>query len=236
MGPKDANQASQPADAGAEGSLWGVAETEREPGILAWPMSWQGPFWVGVITVILGIVVSALPSQSLMVIAILLGILMIVSGLYHLIAVFTGGEHRRLWHGIAALLFIVTGVVLIRHLDLSVAVIGLVVGITWIVQGVSLLLAGASRGPRGGGGWPLVFGAVSVIAGIVVVASPVASVTVLAVLTGIWFIIMGLMETFGALALRRAIRQEKAETVMSVPGQRTAEADSGATRRQDVTG
>lgn len=230
MGPKDANQSSRPADPGAAGSSWEAEEPERQIGILAWSMSWQGPFWVGVITVILGIIVSSLPSQSLMVIAILLGILLIVSGIYHLIAVFGRGERHRLWHGIAALLFIVTGVILVRHLQLSVAIIGLVVGLTWIVQGVSLLLVGATRGPRTGGGWSLFFGVISLIAGIVVVSTPVASVTVLAVLTGIWFIIMGLMETFGALALRRAIREEAREEAaasVSVPGQRTGEADSG---------
>ena len=42
------------------------------------------------------------------------------------------------------------------------------------------------------------------IAGIVVVSTPVDSLTVLAVLLGIWFIVMGIIEIIGGLMIRRA--------------------------------
>jgi uncharacterized membrane protein HdeD (DUF308 family) len=190
--------------------------------MLSKPVTWQAPLSAGVITVVLGFIISLLPAPSLTVIAVMLGILMIISGLYHLLAVFGGGEGERLWRAIAGLLFIVLGVVLIRHLQLSIALIGLVIGFTWIAQGVALLLVSSSGRPRGGAGWAALFGVVSLIAGIVVMVAPVSSVTVLAALTGIWFIVMGLMESFAALTLRRAIRHENA--TVSVPGQRAGEA------------
>ena len=46
----------------------------------------------------------------------------------------------------------------------------------------------------------------SLIAGIVVAAAPESSLTALAVLLGIWFIIMGIFEIVGGLLLRRALR------------------------------
>ena len=50
------------------------------------------------------------------------------------------------------------------------------------------------------------FGIVSLIAGIiVVVADPISSVTVLATLLGIWFIVIGLFEVAGAFIIRRAV-------------------------------
>ncbi|HSZ40679.1 MAG TPA: HdeD family acid-resistance protein [Trebonia sp.] len=202
-------------------------------GTLLGPLGWQAPLLAGIITLVLGIIVTALPSQSLAVIAVLLGILMIVSGIYHLAAVFNSGESDRLWHGIAGLLFIVTGIVLIRHLHLTVAAIGLLIGFTWVVQGVALLFGGAAARTRAGTGWSAFFGIISIIAGIVVVAAPIASVTVLATLMGIWFIVMGLMEAFAALLLRRAIRKESARTESgapeagSVPGQRPGEVSRG---------
>jgi len=196
-------------------------------------MSWQASLIAGLITVVLGIIVAAAPSQSVTVIAVLLGILMIVSGLYHLLAVFGSGEQERLWHGVAGLLFVLVGVVLIRHLNLSVAVIGLVIGFSWIAQGVSLLIVSSSGRPRGGAAWAAFFGIISLIAGIVVVAAPVSSVTVLAALTGIWFIVMGLLETIGALALRRIMR--KADATAQVPGQRkAARGASSAASKQDA--
>jgi uncharacterized membrane protein HdeD (DUF308 family) len=50
-----------------------------------------------------------------------------------------------------------------------------------------------------------VFGAISLIGGIVVVAAPTTSITVLTVLVGIWFIAMGLFEIVAAFAIRRAV-------------------------------
>jgi uncharacterized membrane protein HdeD (DUF308 family) len=166
--------------------------------------SWQATLFLGVVTVILGLIVSLRPSGSLNVIAVLLGILMIISGIFHLIRVFDRAEQHRVWLGIAGLLYVVIGVVLIRHLHLTVAIIGLIVGLTWIVQGLAALFGGAA-GSREGRGWWIFFGIVSVAAGIVVVAAPVSSVTVLAVLLGIWFIVMGLFEIVAAFIIRRAV-------------------------------
>ena len=168
--------------------------------------SWQATLFLGVVTLILGVIVSFHPTGSLNVVAVLLGILMILSGIFHLIRVFDPRERHRIWLGIAGLLFIVIGVVLIRHLHLTRALIGLVIGITWIVQGLTALIAGISGGVREGRAWWITFGVISLIAGIVVAATPADSVTVLAVLLGIWFIIMGIFEIIGAFLLRHALR------------------------------
>ena len=155
---------------------------------------------------ILGLIVSFHPTGSLNVLAVLLGVLMIFSGIFHLIRVFDPAEPHRVWLGIAGLLFIVIGVVLIRHLHLTMAAIGLIIGITWIVQGLAALIGGISGGAREGRAWWITFGVVSLIAGIVVAAAPASSLTVLAVLLGIWFIVMGIFEIIGGFMLRHALR------------------------------
>ncbi len=168
--------------------------------------SWQSTLVVGVLTLILGIIVSFHPTGSLNVVAVLFGVLMILSGIFHLIRVFDPEELNRVWAGISGLLFIVVGVILIRHLHLTRALIGLFIGITWIVQGLGAIIGGAAGGARGGRGWWIAFGLVSIVAGIVVVATPTSSLNVLAVLLGIWFIIMGIFEIAGGFILRRALR------------------------------
>jgi len=174
------------------------------PGVLAG--SWQAMLSLGVLTLILGIIVSFHPTGSLNVLAVLLGVLMILSGIFHLIRVFDPGELHRVWLGIAGLLFIVIGVVLIRHLHLTRALIGLIIGITWIVQGLAALIGGISGGVREGRAWWIIFAVVSLIAGIVVAAAPASSLTALAVLLGIWFIVMGIIEIIGGFILRRTLR------------------------------
>jgi uncharacterized membrane protein HdeD (DUF308 family) len=179
---------------------------------LALGASWQATLALGVLTLILGVIVSLHPTGSLNVVAVLLGILMILSGIFHLVRVFDAEEAHRVWLGIAGLMFIVVGVVLIRHLHLSRALIGLIIGITWIVQGLTALIGGIAGGVREGRAWWIFFGVVSLIAGVVVAVTPESSVTFLAVLLGIWFIIMGIFEIIGAFMLRHELRV----TVMSL--------------------
>jgi uncharacterized membrane protein HdeD (DUF308 family) len=168
--------------------------------------SWQAALFVGVVTLILGLIVAFHPTTSLNVLAVLLGILMILSGIFHLIRVFDPRERHRVWLGIAGLLFIVIGVLLIRHLHLTRSIIGLVIGLTWIVQGLTALIGGISGGVREGRAWWIIFGVVSLIAGIVVVSAPASSLDVLAALLGIWFIVMGIFEIIAGFLLRHELR------------------------------
>jgi len=159
-------------------------EDQEDPADLIVARTWQATLFLGVVTVILGLIVSFRPSGSLNVIAVLLGILMIISGIFHLIRVFDR----------------------------------LIVGLTWIIQGLSALFGGVA-GSREGRGWWIFFGIVSLIAGIVVVSAPVSSVTVLAVLLGIWFIVMGLFEVIAAFIIRRAVSAP-------APAQRSADEET----------
>jgi uncharacterized membrane protein HdeD (DUF308 family) len=183
-----------------------VSSDDEEPPAGVLNASWQAALFLGVATLILGLIVTFHPTTSLNVIAVLLGILSIVSGLFDLIRVFDPRERHRIWLGIAGLLFIVIGVILIRHLHLTRSIIGLVIGLTWIVQGLVALIGGISGGVREGRAWWIIFGVVSLIAGIVVVSAPASSLDVLAVLLGIWFIVMGIFEIIGGFLLRHALR------------------------------
>jgi uncharacterized membrane protein HdeD (DUF308 family) len=212
---------------GAEGYGQGGGMTGSLMGLV----SWRTAFVLGLITLILGVILTFRPTQSLTGIAILLGIVMLVSGIYHVVRAISGREHERLWRGISGVLFILAGLVLLRHLHLSVALIGLFIGFTWIIQGLAALVEGFSGGGvRGETGWSIFFGVISLIAGIVVVSAPIASVSALTIFMGIWFIIMGAVEMFGALAFRRTQKESGAADV-NVPQQR---ADMGA--GQDVGG
>ena len=132
------------------------------------------------------------------------------------------------------MVFILVGLALLRHLSLSIALIGLFIGFTWVIQGVLVLMESLSstrRHARSGlsTGWGIFFGIVSLIAGIVVIASPIASVGVLTIFLGIWLIILGAIEIGGGIIMRRAVRSGTEE--VSVPQQRPSEASEAAARR-----
>jgi uncharacterized membrane protein HdeD (DUF308 family) len=211
-----------------------TSQNDWAPGSL---LSWRASFVLGLITLILGIIVAFRPSQSLNVIAVLLGIAMIVSGAYQVVRAFDGQEHERVWRGISGALFVLAGLALLRHLHISVALIGLFIGFSWIIQGVASLVVALSARQRTVTGWSVLFGAISLIAGIVVISSPITSVTALTIFMGIWLIVMGLMEMLGAFIMRRAGGPETGQ--VNVPGQRpgrTDAADADAAARVAATG
>ena len=184
--------------------------------------SWKASFLMGLATLILGVIVAFRPSGSLVVITVLLGILMMFSGVFHIIAALDGPEQHRAWRAIAGVLFIVGGIILIRHLQFSLALIGLIVGFSWVIQGVSALIGGITR-RAGRGGWSIFFGIVSLLAGIVVISVPITSIVFLATFLGIWFAVIGVFEMVDAFMSRHAW-DAAASGPVSVPGQR-AEAE-----------
>jgi uncharacterized membrane protein HdeD (DUF308 family) len=152
---------------------------------------------------VFGVIVTAHPDDSAHVLVVLVGIAVIVSGLFHLLRTFDRAAEHRLWLGVTGLVFIAIGLLLIRYLHLTLAIVALLVGLGWIVQGTAALMSAFSR-PREGALWWAVFGVISLIAGIVVIAIPEKSVTVLAVLVGIWLLVIGLLEVVAALVLQHA--------------------------------
>ena len=199
-------------------------------------VGWRTAFVFGLITVALGAIIVARPTQSLTVIAVLLGVAMIVSGVFQIVRAFDGRDSdERVWRGISGTVFILAGLALLRHLHLSVTLIGLFIGFTWVIQGIAALVEAAAGRHRQGSerGWTLFFGVISLIAGIVVIAAPIASVAALTLFMGIWLIVMGGMEIIGSLVFRHALRRaRKAGPEVSVPGQRATKAEAGAEEKR----
>jgi uncharacterized membrane protein HdeD (DUF308 family) len=169
--------------------------------------SWEATFIVGVITLILGIIVTLHPSTSLNVICVLIGVIVIIGGLLRLVLAFDSANPHRALSAIVGVLMIGIGLVLIRHLHLSRLAIAFVVGVVFIVQGVVDLLIGFSGETRQNRGWLIFIGLVSIAAGIVVMASPENSITFLAILVGIWFIVLGVLGIIGSLVLRHELKK-----------------------------
>ena len=169
-------------------------------------MSWQVGLFVGLVTLALGIVVTLHPSTSINVIAVLLGVLLLIGGVFHLIRALDHSAPGRAWSAVIGLAFVILGVVLIRHLDVTRNLIALFIGIVWIIQGIAELLTSADP-DRPGRAWSIVFGLVSLAAGIVVLAVPTGSLNALALLLGIWFIVIGALQVIGAFYVRHELKK-----------------------------
>jgi uncharacterized membrane protein HdeD (DUF308 family) len=185
-------QAQEPADLLAQlGRHWG------------WLLGY------GVLTLLAGIAVLAWPGETLLVLAVLVGIQLIIFGMFRFVAALatddlTGGT--RVLLALLGVLSVIIGLWAIRHALLTLLALTVFLGIFWVVNGVIEIFSALSHREMRNRGWSAAMGVLSAIAGIIVLAYPGWTLLGLATILGIWLIIFGIMSIGGAFRLRALAR------------------------------
>ncbi|MFI9011191.1 HdeD family acid-resistance protein [Actinosynnema sp. NPDC053489] len=165
--------------------------------------------WItfGVITLVIGLAVLLWPGLTLLTAAVLFGLEMLITGVFWLVSSFTRDEPgRQRWLlAVAGLLALVAGILCLRAPFQTIAVLALLLGVTWVVGGVAEVFHGFGRS-----GWAVFSGVVTAIGGIVVLVWPVASLIALAWLLAVVLIVLGAMAIAGAIAASRKPRATSA--------------------------
>jgi uncharacterized membrane protein HdeD (DUF308 family) len=171
--------------------------------------AWKSVLAWGVLTVILGVAILVWPGISIEVAAVLFGAYLIVSGLAQVVFAFAldvpGGERVLLF--ISGALSLGLGVLAFRHLGegYAISLLGIWIGVSFIFQGVAETTLAITYKELPGRGWHMFLGILSVIAGMVVMAWPFDSIVLLAIVTGVWLVVIGLCAIVWALQARREI-------------------------------
>jgi uncharacterized membrane protein HdeD (DUF308 family) len=160
----------------------------------------------GAVALIVGILITFWPKDSAVVLTVILGIYLIIAGLaYAGLGIFSRGISggARALDIILGVLFVIGGVLAVSNPTESAEVIGIflgiLIGILWIVEGV-VALAQSSDAPSKG--WAIFFGILSIVAGIVLLFSPLF-VVILWWLIGISLIVLGIMQIVRAFTFGR---------------------------------
>lgn len=163
---------------------------------------------LGVLGVVLGLALVVWPGKSLVVLAAIVGAYFVLAGVVRIaLGIFSrevsGGF--RVLNLLFGILLVLGGVIALRNLTASAAVLTLVtailIGVGWIVQGIMAFIA---VGKGKASGWAIAGGVIGVLAGIVVLAVPGWSVAWLVVITGVVLLIMGIFGIVQAFTLGRA--------------------------------
>lgn len=163
---------------------------------------WLWLLGLGIVAIIVGIVVLAWPSQTVRVVGVLFGIYLLISGLIELALAFTPGERARVLGAITGALLILLGLISFRGALENTLLLALWIGFGWLITGITHAVAAGSLPYVPYRGWRILGGIVLAIGGVVVILSPVASLFALAVLSGIWLIIIGAWQIVEAFVLR----------------------------------
>ncbi|GAA1543071.1 uncharacterized membrane protein HdeD (DUF308 family) [Microbacterium ginsengiterrae] len=163
----------------------------------------------GVLAVIVGILILVWPGRTAMVATAIIAIYTIVAGLvYAGLGIFSKnkGGWARLGHILLGLLFIVAGIVAFANLSGTTvwlaAFLGVLVGILWIVEGV---VAFTTLGDSSSKVWSVLFALLSIIAGIVLLLSPVWGAEVLWWVLGISLVVLGVLNVVRAFRFGKTV-------------------------------
>ena len=180
----------------AAGDLTGLA------GQSAWVLG-----LLGAVALVTGVLALFWPGKTLVVVALLFGIELVVTGVLRFVEAFTvpgesGGMRALL--ALLGVLSVIVGIWAARHLGLTILVMGLVLGTYWIVHGMLEVFVGVTNREAGSRGLRITLGVLSVLAGIVVVVWPGISLAAITWALGIWLIVLGVGQLVAAFQLRRA--------------------------------
>lgn len=172
------------------------------------PHLWKSTLVSGVLTLIVGILALAWPGISVLAAAIAFGVYLLITGVAQVVFAFslhvsTGNRILLFISGAASLIL---AVLAFRHFGQGYAVLLLAIwiGIGFVFRGVATTVSAISDPALPGRAWSIFLGAITLIAGIVVLASPFASIITLAIVVGIWLVIIGVFEVVAAFGIRKA--------------------------------
>lgn len=167
---------------------------------------WKSTLLSGVLAVILGILVLAWPAITILVAAIVFGAYLLVTGIWQVVFAFSlhvsaGGRVLLFISGAAALIL---AVLCFRSLQESILLLAIWIGVGFIFRGVATAVSAISDPTLPGRWWEIFIGGISLVAGVVMLASPFESIATLTVVVGIWLIVIGVFEAVSAFGIRKA--------------------------------
>ncbi|WP_111719679.1 HdeD family acid-resistance protein [Homoserinimonas sp. OAct 916] len=159
----------------------------------------------GLVAVILGAWAVFSTAATLNVIAVLFGLYFLVIGAIRVVTglVATGlNAGARILDLLLGVLVLVAGIFMLRNPDTTLVLLSLMVGIAWIIEGVASIAESADDSSRWVG---IVFGVISILAGIVVLSVPMQAISTLAIVAGIFLIVAGISQLFRAFRFGRDV-------------------------------
>jgi uncharacterized membrane protein HdeD (DUF308 family) len=167
------------------------------------------PWWtlllLGAVSLLFGIAVLVWPGATLKVLAVLVGIWLLLAGTLRIVGAFLPGRGvgRQVLSGIVGVILFIGGVVCLRNLVNALAVLAVIVSLSWLFSGLSAtLMAFQATGAIRAG--LLIVGILSILVGLVFLFVPGLSLAAVVLLIGISAIVIGAGELVLAFQIRKA--------------------------------
>ena len=161
----------------------------------------------GVLSLVIGALILIWPGRTAEVAVAIVSVYVIIAGLVNIaIGLFWRSGWARLGYITLGVLFIVAGIFSFANLSATTAwfgvFIGTLVGILWIIEGVvSLTTVGHGSKARA---WTIFFAIISIVAGVVLLFSPLLGAVTLFLLIGVSLVVLGIFQIVRAIQFGKA--------------------------------
>lgn len=176
------------------------------------PHLWKSTLISGVLSLIVGVVVLAWPGISVLTAAVAFGVYLLITGAAQVVFAFSlhvsAGSRILLFISGAASLIL--AVLAFRHFGNAVLLLAIWIGIGFIFRGVATTVSAIHDPNLPGRGWSIFLGVITLIAGIVVLGSPLESIVTLALVVGVFFVVIGVFEIVASFGIRKASNKSAA--------------------------
>jgi len=159
-----------------------------------------------IITAVVAGIIFAWPGVTLAIVAVVFGLFILIRGIVRLIAgIFAPGFSAggRVISIIIGVLLVAASIFMLRNLEGSLLVLGLLIGLSWIIDGIATLIESSRDGARG---FSIVAGIIGILAGIVVLFVPVGGVVFLTYFTASVLIVLAILQLIGAIMVGKTRR------------------------------
>jgi uncharacterized membrane protein HdeD (DUF308 family) len=159
----------------------------------------------GLLSVAIGAALLVWPGKTLGVVGWLIGFWMLFFGIIRFLVALFGGKAEGRWVLLlVGVIGVALGIVVMKNPAETIGIIVLIAAIFWIISGLVDVFRGIQDGDLPGRGWVIVAGVLAVIAGAIVVIWPGASILVLAVIAGVYFLFDGVLQIVAAFKIKAA--------------------------------
>jgi uncharacterized membrane protein HdeD (DUF308 family) len=189
----------------SSGAVYGTPDEpadRSQAAVLGFDVSKGAAIFAGAVSVIFGLLIMFWPDVTIKAVAVLFGIQLLVHGAFRLAQSFAitdvGGGSRALL-AVLGVLSIIVGVLCLRNVLQTIAVLTLLLGLFWLVGGIIELFRAITDESMPNRGLAALSGALGAVAGIVVLVWPEITVLALAVVLGIWLVLFGVIAIVAGL-------------------------------------
>ena len=172
--------------------------------------NWWALLILGIVSMIVGAIIIINPGGSTWVIAVVLAIYLVISGIVSLVRAFghgLPGSYRALLI-ISGAIGLLLGLLMFRFgAEEKVEIFGIFVGVWFLFSGIFQLINSSNLAE--GKGWAIFSGIVYLLAGIVLLVNPWA-VEIFVWIAGIWLVVLGIFEVISSFQVKSLAKKAAA--------------------------